>query len=158
MSMIPTTTEPDVADRLLATSLAHEIEFLTARARSIGNANANRSLAALGLSVRSYSVLSLACSDHEPSQRELADFISLNPSQIVALVDQLAARGLVTRRQDARDRRSNGIAATDEGRALHAEAHATLREAENTHLAALSHDEREQLRTLLRKVAFAPLG
>ena len=95
-----------VANRLLDTVLGTNIEFLMARARSIGSENANRLLSQLGLRVRSYSVLSLACSPAQPSQRELADFLSLDPSQIVALVDELEKRGLVCRSTDKRDRRS----------------------------------------------------
>ena len=49
-------------ERLYTTDLASEIEFLTARARSLGSGRANNMLAELDLKVRSYSVLSLACS------------------------------------------------------------------------------------------------
>ena len=103
-------------ERLYTTDLASEIEFLTARARSLGSGRANNMLAELDLKVRSYSVLSLACSGQNPSQRELADFLSLDPSQIVALVDQLEKRGAVTREADPRDRRSKVIAPTPAGR------------------------------------------
>ena len=40
-------------------------------------------------------MLTLANSGLEPTQRELADFLSLDPSQIVALMDELEKRGLV---------------------------------------------------------------
>src|SRR5688572_915440 len=91
---------PDSPTRLAETSLAEEIEFLAARVRAIGSAHANTSLGTLDLTVRSYSVLSLAASGLGPSQRELADFLSLNPSQIVTLVDRLVEQGLVVRKQD----------------------------------------------------------
>jgi hypothetical protein len=54
-------------ERLESTELAAEIEFLTARARSIGSGRANQLLADLDLKVRSYSVLSLACSGENNS-------------------------------------------------------------------------------------------
>jgi DNA-binding MarR family transcriptional regulator len=144
------------ASELATTELASEIEFLTARARSIGIARANAALAPLALRVQSYSVLALACSDRNPSQRELAEFLVLDPSQIVALVDQLEKRRLVIRETNSRDRRSKGISATTAGRKLYAEARAIVREAENHSLKMLRHDEQEQLRVLLQKIAFEP--
>src|SRR3954452_14358553 len=117
-------------ERLYSTDLASEIEFLTARARSLGSGRANNMLAELDLKVRSYSVLSLACSGENPSQRELADFLSLDPSQIVSLVDQLEKRGAVSREADPRDRRSKVIAATAAGRRLYRAAAAIVRESE----------------------------
>ncbi|TJY69064.1 winged helix-turn-helix transcriptional regulator [Arthrobacter sp. CAU 1506] len=141
-------------ERLYSTDLASEIEFLTARARSLGSGRANNMLAELDLKVRSYSVLSLACSGQNPSQRELADFLSLDPSQIVALVDQLEKRGAVTREADPRDRRSKVIAPTAAGRRLYKRAEAIVQQASDHSLSALNEQERETLRDLLRRIAF----
>ena len=141
-------------ERLYTTDLASEIEFLTARARSLGSGRANNMLAELDLKVRSYSVLSLACSGQNPSQRELADFLSLDPSQIVALVDQLEKRGAVTREADPRDRRSKVIAPTAAGRRLYKRAEAIIRQASDLSLAQLNAQERETSRDLLRRIAF----
>ncbi|HXF02606.1 MAG TPA: MarR family transcriptional regulator [Arthrobacter sp.] len=141
-------------ERLYTTDLASEIEFLTARARSLGSGRANNMLAELDLKVRSYSVLSLACSGQNPSQRELADFLSLDPSQIVALVDQLEKRGAVAREADPRDRRSKVIAPTAAGRRLYKRAEAIIRQASDLSLAQLNEQERETLRDLLRRIAF----
>jgi DNA-binding MarR family transcriptional regulator len=145
-------------ERLQDTELAAEIEFLTARARSLGSGRANQLLADLDLKVRSYSVLSLACSGENPSQRELADFLSLDPSQIVSLVDQLEKRGAVTREADPRDRRSKVIAATAAGRRLYRAAAAIVRESEAQSMRSLSAAERDTLRSLLRRVAFDIAG
>ncbi|SEN38587.1 transcriptional regulator, MarR family [Cryobacterium luteum] len=143
-------------DRLRDTDLANEIEFMTARARSVGSGRANTMLAELDLRVRSYSVLSLACSGQNPSQRELAGFLSLDPSQIVALVDHLENLGAVTREQDPRDRRSKVIVATTAGLLLYRQARAVIQAAEDRSLQGLSPAEREQLRSLLRRIAFEP--
>lgn len=146
---------PAVPDRFLASDLVDEIEFLAARARALGSAHANAMLASLDLKVRSYSVLAMACSDTEPSQRELADFLRLDPSQIVSLVDALEQRGLVFRAPDPRDRRSKVIRATAAGAELHQRAAAAVRVAEDASLASLDGPERDQLRVLLRKIAFS---
>jgi DNA-binding MarR family transcriptional regulator len=145
---------PSVTHRLQQSGLASEIEFLTARSRAIGSAITNARLADLGLRVRSYSVLSLAASGARPTQRDLAEFLRLDPSQIVSIIDGLEELGLVTRRSGTSDRRSKVIVATDEGVELAAKARQAARDAEDEALAGLTDVERDQLRALLRKAAF----
>ncbi|HXD29279.1 MAG TPA: MarR family transcriptional regulator [Arthrobacter sp.] len=151
-----TATTTNGTGRFLDSELAGEANFLIARARSRGSAQANGLLAPLGLRVRSYSVLSLACSGLHPTQRELAEFLSLDPSQIVALVDALEKGGHVRRVPDPSDRRSKLIDSTPEGQALYARARKLTRTAEDASLAGLTAAEKEQLLTLLNKAAFAP--
>jgi len=146
------------SDRLQDSGLAREIEFLNARARSIGSALANELLQAHGLRVRSYSVLALACGGLRPTQRQLAEFLRLDPSQIVALVDELEAAGLVRREPDPSDRRSKVIVATESGESTYAQARIETARAEDAALAALTPAERTVLRELMTKIAFTPLG
>jgi DNA-binding MarR family transcriptional regulator len=80
----------------------------------------NRALAPFDLRARSYAVLALACSGLRPTQSEIAGFMQLDPSQVVALVDELEKRGLVARQPHAADRRSNALIGTDAGRVLYA--------------------------------------
>jgi DNA-binding MarR family transcriptional regulator len=144
------------ASAFAASALASELEFLMARARALGSALANSRLEPHGLNVRSYSVLSLACEPAPPTQRQLAEFLQLDPSQIVALVDALEAVGLVVRSPDPADRRSNIISATDAGRERFVAVAPATRAAEADALDALNADERETLRRLLTRVAFPP--
>lgn len=141
-------------ERFLGTELAGQVQFLTARARAKGSAHGNQVLAELGLKVRQYSALSLAASGLKPTQRELGEFLDLDPSQVVALIDFLERRGAVRRDIDPRDRRSRTIMATDEGLELHEQATRALRKSEDITLANLTRGEREQLRALLVKIAF----
>lgn len=141
-------------DRLLVSELAGEASFLIARARSRGSAIANERLAPLGLRVRSYSVLSLACSGLRPTQRELAEFLSLDPSQIVSLVDALEKDGNVRRVPDPSDRRSKLIEATDAGTALYARARTLTGRAEDISLDGLTAAEKGEFLALLNKAAF----
>jgi DNA-binding MarR family transcriptional regulator len=146
------------SDRLQDSGLAREIEFLNARARSIGSGIANELLQEHGLRVRSYSVLALACGGLRPTQRQLAEFLRLDPSQIVALVDELETAALVQREPDPTDRRSKVIVATTAGESRYASARAATARAEDLALSALTPAERTQLRTLMTKIAFAPTG
>jgi DNA-binding MarR family transcriptional regulator len=139
------------ASRLATGAVANDIGLLIAKLRAVGAGLNNKALAELGLRERSYSVLRLACSGLEPTQRELADFLALDPSQIVALVDDLEGRGLVSRAQGRTDRRQKIVLATPEGESLHAKAEAAMQECEGMQLSALAPDEVARLRALLRK-------
>ncbi|WP_417218287.1 MarR family winged helix-turn-helix transcriptional regulator [Arthrobacter sp.] len=150
----PTAPATSGTDRFLASELAGEASFLIARARSRGSSIANERLAPLGLRVRSYSVLSLACSGLRPTQRELAEFLSLDPSQIVALVDSLEKEGLVQRIPDPTDRRSKLIESSAAGTALYARARALTGESEDISLAGLDAGEKAEFLRLLNKAAF----
>lgn len=149
---LPTTA--DGTGRFLDSDLARQIHFLTARARGRGISHANAQLEGLDLKVRQFSVLSLAASGLNPSQRELGEFLSLDPSQIVALVDHLEQRDAVRRETDPRDRRSKIIVATKTGKQLHSQALQILNNSEDHTLSTLSPRERKQLRSLLLKIAF----
>lgn len=142
------------ATRLRDGALGADLSFLLARANAVSLAQGNRALAEFGLKVRSFSVLALASTDPGPSQRELSEFLRLDPSQIVALVDDLQSRGLVQRRPDPNDRRANVVVATDAGRALYAQAGAATQTAERSAHAALDLDERRILTDLLRRIAY----
>lgn len=142
-------------EQFMKSDLSQELNFLVARMRSLGSSRANHALKPLGLKVRSYSVLSLACSDITPTQRDLAEFLALDPSQIVPLIDGLESGGLVSRVPDPSDRRSKVIVATAAGRKLYAQARKITKQNEDETLEALSPQERLQLRDLLSRVALA---
>lgn len=136
---------------LRETELVQEVQFLTARLAAKGNSHANKMLETVDLNVRQFSVLALAASSLKPTQREMSAFVALDPSQIVALVDALEDRGLVTRETDRNDRRSKNIVATSSGEELYREARAITMEAEDHVLTNLTSSERDQLRELLIK-------
>jgi DNA-binding MarR family transcriptional regulator len=117
----------------------------------VGSVLNNRALAEFDLKERSYSVLILANSGLEPTQREMADFLSLDPSQIVALVDELEKRGLVARAPGKLDRRAKTETATAKGGKLLQRAGDAARRAEAEVLEGLPAEESAQLKALLRK-------
>lgn len=147
-------TEP--AEKLTAATISLDAGFLLAKVHAGGSALNNRALAAFDLKERSYSVLALANSGLEPTQREMAEFLSLDPSQIVALIDELEKRGLVIRAPGKLDRRAKIVSSTPEGEALFRRAEAAARDAESAALAGLSAPEIETLKGLLRKALWGP--
>ncbi|MDI2019909.1 MarR family winged helix-turn-helix transcriptional regulator [Paenarthrobacter nicotinovorans] len=148
--MGPQSTEVETP-RLAEAKIGNDVGLLLAKLHATGSLLNNKALADYGLRERSFSVLTLACSGLEPTQRELADFLSLDPSQVVSLVDDLEHRGLVKRAQGKQDRRAKIIVSTADGRRIHNKARAALEVCEQTQLAALSEDENTQLRALLKK-------
>jgi DNA-binding MarR family transcriptional regulator len=140
--------------------LDDDIGFLLSRASGVFMRASNAVLASYGLRVRSYSVLLLACSRPEGiSQRDVAGSLGLDPSQVVLLVDDLAASGLVERRQSAADRRARLIVATDEGLDVRDAVLPHVQAAVAAHLTALTSTEQYLLRDLLtRLVTRAPSG
>lgn len=146
-------TESIPTDRLARSALSEDLSFLLARANALSLAVGNAALAAHGLKARSYSVLALAADDTRPSQRELAEFLRLDPSQVVALVDDLQRRGLVERRPDPTDRRANVVVATAAGRELSRRAFADARAAEERAHSRLTAQQKEQLAEILRLIA-----
>lgn len=148
---------PDFAvpdPRLADSALADDPIFLLARASALAIAAGNASLAEHGLKARSYAVLALAASDARPTQRELAEFLRLDPSQVVALVDGLQLRGLVLREPDPSDRRANVVVITDEGREMFARAQLSAQAAEQQLHGRLSDENRALVMDLLRELAF----
>ncbi|MFE4833353.1 MarR family winged helix-turn-helix transcriptional regulator [Arthrobacter sp. NPDC056691] len=144
--------------RLAAATIGNDVGLLLAKLHAAGSALNNRALGDFGLRERSFSVLTVACSGLEPTQRELADFLSLDPSQVVSLVDDLERRGHVERATGKQDRRAKIIVSTAEGRRIHTKARAALEACEHEQLAALSDDEAGQLRALLRKALWGRTG
>lgn len=102
---------------------------------------------------RGYQVLTTVVHDQPPSQLALAEHLGIDRSVMTYLIDDLEAAGLVERRPNPGDRRQRTVVATEAGRRRLAELERRVQEAEDGVLAALAPDERETLRTLLRRVA-----
>ncbi len=133
--------------------LTTDVGFLLSRASGLLVRTTNAALAEHGLRVRQYSVLTLAC-DTDPgiSQRELATVLGLDPSQVVGLVDELAAAGLVERRPSEADRRTRLVVATARGREVQEAAGQAADAAVEGPLGLLGEAERDRLRDMLTRI------
>lgn len=138
--------------------LLDDIGFLLSRGSGFAVKTTNVHLAPLGLRVRQYSVLSAACDSGGISQRELSDLLGLDPSQVVALVDELQADGMVERLPDPGDRRTRLVSATRRGRGLRRRARLSVERARREFLSRLDGAEQAALRDLLRKVVTEETG
>ena len=87
------------------------------------------------------------------SQQALAANLRILPSRLVVLIDELEGRGLLERRADPSDRRSYALHLTDKGRDTMKAIGRLAREHQDALLGALSAEERDQLASLLSRVA-----
>ena len=133
--------------------LGDDLGFLLSRASGQIVRATNAALAEHGLRVRQYSVLALACQSEEGlSQRDLATELGLDPSQVVLLVDELTAAGLVERQAPEADRRTRLVVATPEGRRVREAARRDADAAMEIPLSLLADAERERLRDMLTRI------
>jgi len=87
------------------------------------------------------------------TQQALSATLGMVPSRLVALLDELEARGLTERRKTPGDRRSYALHLTDKGRSTLGMVGRVSREHQQAMLQALSDDERRQLADLLQRIA-----
>jgi DNA-binding MarR family transcriptional regulator len=101
------------------------------------------------LSPRQFQVLGLLHDHGAMGQRELGQAVGVAPSILVTLLNPLEAAGHVSRDRDAGDRRRHVVTLTPAGRRHLADAARAQREAEDELFAALTTEQRDQLRDLL---------
>ena len=110
-------------------------------------------LAPLGLEPRQFGMLTRLAANEGKSQQAMGELIGLNPTRMVFLVDELEKKGLVERRRNPDDRRSNELYLTDQGRAKLSEAQRISTDHDREIGASLSGAQRRELAALLRQVA-----
>ena len=143
----------DVVDeRDLGPRLASRMTYLLKRTLLQLEALQDEALGPAGITGRELGLL-LALEGHEPaSQQEVANRLGVDRTSMVAYIDRLEARGLVTRRPDPADRRRNVVELTDAGSATVDAGVRASDEAEARLLDALSARDAAQLRALLGRL------
>jgi DNA-binding MarR family transcriptional regulator len=115
-------------------------------------------LAPYGIDGRELAVL-LVLAGHEPtSQQHAAQRLGIDRTTMVALLDTLEGKGLVSRHPHADDRRRNVVELTDAGQATLRQAVEASDDAERELLAPLGSKAAEQLRSSLRAIVTRPDG
>jgi DNA-binding MarR family transcriptional regulator len=110
-------------------------------------------LAPLGLDPRHVMLLRHVAIAGGRSQQALGEAVQIPPSRMVALVDILEQRGLLRRRPDPNDRRVRTLHLTRDGRRLLDKVMEISLEHERQLCKGLQPAEREQLITLLSRLA-----
>jgi DNA-binding MarR family transcriptional regulator len=106
-----------------------------------------------GLRPRHLHALGILSERGSLSQQSLGEVLSLDPSNVVGLLNELEERGLITRRRDPADRRRHIVELSTTGEEALAAAYVQLGLVEDGLLAALSAEERAALYHLLVRAA-----
>ncbi|MEZ4697334.1 MAG: MarR family transcriptional regulator [Rhodothermales bacterium] len=95
----------------------------------------------------------LASKPHELTQTALANRLSVLPSRLVALLDEIEARGLLERKPNEEDRRSKVLRITKKGEKTFLRAEMITRTLETQLFSTLSETERAKLSATMKKLA-----
>jgi DNA-binding MarR family transcriptional regulator len=106
-----------------------------------------------GFEVYDYGVLAMLAEGVRQTQATIADALGVDPSRLVALLDSLEARGLVTRQRDPQDRRRHVVSITEAGTHALAQLRELIVEFENEFFAPLDAPARAQFHELLTRLA-----
>lgn len=141
--------------RRLPTAVEASVGYALVKAGWTAAGQLTKALAPLGVRPKEYAVLS-ALEAHGPrSQGSLGELLGIDPSTMVALIDELERRGLAERRRNPSDRRAYAVHLTEEGIGLLPRLHVALGQADDRLMAGLSDDRRRQLLELLAELGTA---
>lgn len=107
-------------------------------------------LEAHGLAMWAYAVLSHLDETPLRTQAALAEAIHADKTRIIAVLDDLESRGLLTHRPDPKDRRVRLLSLTPEGRRLRDTVRAAVQEGEERLLGQVPAADREAFLRSLR--------
>jgi DNA-binding MarR family transcriptional regulator len=145
--------DPAAADRVRA----HDdvLGYLLKHAHLALEQRTDAALADVGLTARDLGVLRVIAGGEARSQQEVAAVLGVDRTSMVALLDALERRGIVTRKPSERDRRRNVVELTQHGRTLFQRAEQRSTEAEQAFTAALGDAGGAELRRALQAVLHA---
>ncbi|HWG24377.1 MarR family winged helix-turn-helix transcriptional regulator [Actinospica sp.] len=135
--------------------LPPSVAFLLSRLGYEVSRELGEALAELDLEHREFGLLRLLADKEGHSQRALGAMLQIPPNRMVTLVDGLEKKGFVERRTHPDDRRAYALALTEDGNAALGRAFQAAFGVEARTCEPLDAAEREQLLTLLRKIAEA---
>ncbi len=115
----------------------------------VGRRASESSMSPGGLRPRHLIALKLLSERGPANQQGLSEALSLDPSNVVGLLNELEERGLITRRRDRADRRRHIVELSSLGEDELALAYARLSDVEDDLLSALNAEERATLYDLL---------
>ncbi|WP_372002601.1 MarR family transcriptional regulator [Tistrella mobilis] len=134
------------------------ISFLTGKAAQAVTRAARDRLARHGVTPVQYAVLQVLWEEDGQSGATIGARLVLDSATITGVIDRLVKLELIARRPSAEDRRVNALHLTDRGRALRDPLQAEM-DALNADVdAALGGPAAEELKSLLRRIAAAPLS
>ena len=107
----------------------------------------------LGFHPREFGLMTVLAKRPGITQQDLAALARVDPSSMVAILDDLEKRGIAERRVDPEDRRRRSVHLTPKGKEQMQVLQREARKAAKAFLEPLSEEERAALNALLRKLA-----
>lgn len=142
----------DSSEMPLHEALARNTGFLISRLGWFAQKRFSERIAAVGLTPRAWGALNVLDKEGAITQHALCREIGMDPSSMVATIDELEAQGLVERRRNPQDRRAHALHVTELGRTTLSQGRKLARQAQEELLAPLSPEERDQLHGLLLRL------
>ena len=136
--------------------LAGLIGYHLRRAQAVVFEDFMRSMAEQRITPGQFGVLTMVEANPDISQSALARALGIERSTMVAVIDELEARGLAERRAARHDRRSYALKLTADGAALLSALMPKVRRHEQRITADLSRAEKQRLIDLLRRLSKVP--
>ncbi|MEU0803998.1 MarR family winged helix-turn-helix transcriptional regulator [Streptomyces sp. NPDC005970] len=127
--------------------------WLLGRAAARGRGLVAEALARHDMKMWHHVVLAAVADLGPVAQAELGRTVSLDPKDMVGILNDLQAAGLVVRAPDPADRRKNAVSLTAEGERRLEECTRAGKWANDELLAPLSAAEREQFLEMLRRIS-----
>ncbi|MBI1359790.1 MAG: MarR family transcriptional regulator [Alphaproteobacteria bacterium] len=146
----------DGSSRLGESGLATSIGFLLRLANGVTQGELASRFGPLGLRTTLYSVLLIIHENPGLKQQEVGQTLSIQQPNLVALINELVAAGLVSRDINADDRRSYSLSLTSAGRTRLAQAERTHAENERRLADAVAPVPLEAFRAALLRIAEIP--
>jgi DNA-binding MarR family transcriptional regulator len=135
----------------------HQLLPLIEHLARVGRRAAEASMSPGDLRPRHLIALKLLSEGGPAGQQGLADALSLDPSNVVGLLNELEERELITRRRDPADRRRHIVELSAQGEKALASAYAWYGQIEDGLFGTLNVEERRTLHDLLaRAVGVTP--
>ncbi|HTB70379.1 MAG TPA: MarR family transcriptional regulator [Solirubrobacteraceae bacterium] len=127
--------------------------YLMARLGEASRRRFHKALEPEGLHPRDFGVMTMVDAHPGMSQQQLHEKTGIDPSSMVAVIDELEARGLAERRANPEDRRARTIFLTDEGERALERIRKLATQLQRELFGGLTPEELSTLHALLRKLA-----
>ncbi len=127
--------------------------YLMARLGEASRRRFHKALEPEGLHPRDFGVMTMVDAHPGMSQQQLHEKTGIDPSSMVAVIDELEERGLAERRANPEDRRARTIFLTDEGERTLERIRKLATQLQRELFGGLTADELSTLHALLRKLA-----
>jgi DNA-binding MarR family transcriptional regulator len=127
--------------------------YLMARLGEASRRRFHKALEPEGLHPRHFGVMTMLAAHPGMSQHQLHEKTAIDPSSMVAVIDELEARGLAERRADPADRRARRVFLTEQGEQTLQRIRGLAAGLQREFFGTLTAEERKTLHALLRKLA-----